>query len=145
MDEYDGGRDGVSISRVGYRYPSRNPRVEVFVLSRFGLPRNTTVYALLEMDLSLLRRFYESREVSTTEASPGILRTHFQLREQDLCPRGSNPGQSDVFGLHIMTEPRSHTVLVGICDFGQSEYDDDFVERVLDGFNHGKKIISAPR
>ena len=136
LDEYDGGRYGVSVSRVGYQYPSRNPRVDVLVLSRFGLPRDTTANDLLELDLALLRRFYESREVSTTEVDPGILRTHFQLRGRELCSSQSSSGQSDVFGLHIMAEPRSHTVLVGICDFVRPWYDDDFVDRMFDGFSY---------
>ena len=139
-DEHQGGRDRVSTSRVAYQYPRSTPQAGVAVLSRFGLPPDTTVYDLLEIDLELLRDVTGFREVSTTEVSPGILRTHFKHRFTPTCP-----GESDGFGLHIMAEPRSHTVLVGICNSARTWYDDDFVERVFDGFNYWKGVVPAPR
>lgn len=91
--------------------------------------------------MASLRDLDGFREVSTTEVSSCTLRTHFKYEERIVCVGE----EVNIFGLHILAKPRSHAVLVAACDSSWSKYGDDFLERVFNGFNYGKKIISAPR
>ena len=125
-------RGGGTVSTVSYQSPGYNSWAVVAVMSRFGFPRDTTVYDVSEIDFkTFLQDPRHFREVSTIEVSPGILRTHFKHRQPRDCDT------VDIYGLHILTEHRSYTAQVLVCAHElDRRFDERFVERVFDGFSY---------